>query len=242
MAMSYLEFKGRIRRRDYFVGMFKLSVVFLLAINILSGFYDVKGIRSIGGPLQTSPGMVLLVELLLLVPVLSLFNRRMNDMKASVRNQFSVARIGLPLVVLALILFQAASLFGLDVQFYADLFDPVRRLVLVILGISILLPPDIGPNEYGPDPRGAAPQYKQAPQPTVQTQPSQAFPDLNRLLSKKPAPASMARQGVTSMPAPIRHADRTHRPTPPPVVAAPEAVQRMHKMPEQGRVKPGWFS
>ena len=240
MASSHFDFSGRIRRRDYFTGMARLAVIYVIAANILSAAYETANIRPIGGPLLTSPAMVLLVELALILPALSLFIRRINDMTAVVRSQFAAARVGIPLAAAAVILFQAATLVGLDVQSYSDLLNPLRTVFIFALGIAALLPPDPGQNAYGPDPRGAAAQYR--PAPTPKPQPALPYRDLKTIIAGKPAATPPVKTAVTTNSAPVRHADRIHRPVPAPGPAAPEAVQRMRKLPEQGRVKPGWFS
>lgn len=240
MATSHFTFLGRIRRRDYFIGMARLAVIYVISINILSVASKTAGIRSMGGPLIMSPAMMLLVELALILPILSLFIRRMNDMTAAIRTQFAAVRIGLPLAAVAIIGLQAASLAGMDVNDYADLINPLRSVIFLALGFAVLLPPDPGQNVYGADPRGTAAQYKLSP--AKKPQKAQAHLDLKTIVAKKPAATPPVKTAVTSNTAPVPHADRIHRAPQPSAPTAPEAVQRMRKLPEQGRVKPGWFS
>ncbi len=240
MATSHFAFSGRIRRRDYFIGMARLAVIYVISINILSVASKTTGIRVLGGPLIMSPTMIVLVELALILPVLSLFIRRMNDMTAAIRTRFAAVRIGLPLAAVAIIGLQAAGLAGLDVRDYADLVNPLRSVIFLALGFAVLLPPDPGQNAYGPDPRGSTEQYK--PSPAQKPQTAQTYLDLKTVIAKKPVVTPPVKTAVTSNTAPVPHADRVHRAPQPVVPAAPEAVQRMRKLPEQGRVKPGWFS
>lgn len=240
MASSHFAFSGRIRRRDYFISMARLAVIYVIAINILSVASETSGLRTMGGPLMMSPAMILLVELALIVPALSLFIRRMNDMTAAIRAQFAAARVGLPLAAFAIIGFQAAVLAGFDVQDYADLVDPLRSVVFLAFGIAVLLPPDPGANLYGPDPRGATAPSR--PFPIQKPQPAQSYRDLTATIAKKPAATTPVNLGGGVIATPVPHSDRVHRAPQPVAPATPEAVQRMRKLPEQGRVKPGWFS
>lgn len=240
MATSHFAFSGRIRRRDYFISIARLAVIYVIAINILSVASGTPGIQIMGGPLIMSPAMIVLVELALILPVLSLFIRRMNDMTAAIRTQFAAVRIGLPLAAVAIIGLQAASLAGLDVRDYVDLVDPLRTVIFLALGFAVLLPPDPGQNAFGPDPRGTAAQYK--PSPVQKPQSAQAHLDLKTIIAKKPVATPPVKTSMTTNAAPVPHADRIHRAPQPPAKTVPEAVQRMRKLPEQGRVKPGWFS
>jgi uncharacterized membrane protein YhaH (DUF805 family) len=240
MASSHFAFSGRIRRRDYFISMARLAVIYVIAINILSVASETSGLRTMGGPLMMSPAMILLVELALIVPALSLFIRRMNDMTAAIRAQFAAARVGLPLAAFAIIGFQAAVLAGFDVQDYADLVDPLRTVVFLAFGIAVLLPPDPGANLYGPDPRGATAPSR--PFPMQKPQPAQTYRDLTATIARKPAATTPVNPDGSVITTPVPHADRVHRAPQPVAPATPEAVQRMRKLPEQGRVKPGWFS
>jgi uncharacterized membrane protein YhaH (DUF805 family) len=219
---------GRLGRKDYLAALFKLGMAYFLGVKIVSVLLAIAIRRSGFGEAANPFGMAqaaALMQIILFWPVLTLVSRRMEDVKQSVRERYWVWRFTFPAALTLLVGANALTAVGLGGLVNADLVTTLSPLIpIVLITAGILTPEPVGSGlpklEVGP---AAAP----------------AFAKLAKVIKAKPlsAPEMAMAPSRTYM----RETSR-----PPtlnmPAHASSGAVQRTYTLPQQGRVKAGWFN
>ena len=215
-------------RRDYLVALFKLGLAYFLCVKIVSMLLAIIMRRSGFGEAANSfeaPQAAALMQIILFWPVLTLVSPRMEDVKQSVRERYWVWRFTFPAALTFWVGANALAALGLGGLVNADLVSTLSPLIPIVLITAGFLKPE---------PTGSA-------MPILDAEPVAApmFAKLARVMEAKPASA-------TQLPlAPSRTYQReASRPSASikPALAYAGAIQRTRSLPEQGRVKAGWFN
>ncbi len=225
--------EGRLGRISYFVALFRIALIYLFGTQIFTALVPVLAL-SIGIPIADNPFMALgygalAAQLLIAWPAWSIFRRRMNDARPDLRAKLVNWSVGFPIFLVVLIGMMVAGAAGFETPVSADLHSKMRLMFFVMLfGAGFVPGGDAVP--------GAAAKKDRLLGEIDQQRLMQA------LAAQIVKPSEIeTRQRVT--PRPPRTASPV--PTRSPALAgstAYSAVERMRKLPEQGRVKPGWFS
>jgi uncharacterized membrane protein YhaH (DUF805 family) len=213
---------GRLGRKDYLVALFKLAMAYLLGVKIGSVLVAIvtkwSGFGESANPFG-SPQAAALVQVILFWPVLTLVSRRMADVKKSVREKYWVWRYTFPAALFLLVGAHVLAALGLQRFVNLELVSALGPLVPIVLITAGFLTPEPLSNEVL----------------KLQTGPADepAFAALARTIAAKPAGFS-PKPNVRS---PARQAPQRQQ-----APAGPSAVQRTYRLPQQGRVKAGWFN
>jgi uncharacterized membrane protein YhaH (DUF805 family) len=134
----YAEFTGRSRRKEYWMYVL-LIVVVAVVIGVVEGILGLRGMVGPYGPLSA------LFLLATLVPSLAVSVRRLHDTNRS--GWWLLLSCG-PYVLMLLLLFAGM----LSLVMIVSLLALAGGLVLLVF---MVLEGTRGPNQYGPDPKGA---------------------------------------------------------------------------------------
>lgn len=217
--------EGRMKPSAYLGALFRILIVYVVFAQVLSVFSPTllgtfKGPGSdnlFAGVMWGQTGALVLIAF----PVWSVFQRRLNDMRPDIRSKLSNWSFAFPLFLIVLIGFMVANAAGFDLFFtHADLSNMRFWFTVMLTGAAFVPGSEIVPAK-------------------AQAKSAHLEPDLLRSAAHKTTQAAQvaAKSAVRHMP--VQHASR-----PRPVLAGdqPPVMQRSYKLPEQGRVKPGWFS
>ena len=211
-------------RKDYLIAVFKLGAAYFLCVKIVSLLLAIAirrtGYGEAANPFS-APQAAALMQIILFWPVLTLVSRRMEDVKQSVRERYWVWRFTFPAALTLLVGANALTALGFGGFVNADLVSTLSPLIpIVLVTAGFLTPEPMGGGLLKPD---AAP----------------AFAKLAKLIEAKPVSAAEMAQTATrtyqreaSRPAALSK----------PAHASAGAVQRTYTLPEQGRVRAGWFN
>lgn len=220
----YAPATGSLKPSGYISILFRCGVLFAVATQVLAAVAPSLTAAFNSGASGGLPADFALARfgapLIVGWPLLSAFIRRRNDFRPDLLKQVQMWAMAFPLLMAALYCIPLAEAFGIHVPI-----DPSARSILRTLFFALLIGAALVPGV------GAAP---------VKTRQAQAD-DRLQSASQTAAREALAAQ-IAPKPAgrhlPVAHADR-HKP-----VAAnfPTVIERGRRLPEQGRVKPGWFS
>lgn len=223
----YVSPEGRLSQGAYFWGLLRLTFLIAIGTNILATFIPAL-VHALGFSfsLDTSQSLKMgnMTAFLLSVwPIWSLFRRRLNDTRPDWRARIGNWVIGFTIILIVLVLRIVASAFGIETPIDASMYGQLQKaFFLMLFGLGLVPGRDKVPsaNIAKMDSQKIA---------TDQTLlPEFAMPNKSRAESRRSSPlARIVFRAATEL-----------KPMP---IATP-AVQRLHKQPEQGRVKPGWFS
>ena len=231
MSFIFQRFDGRISNWDYFVGLFKLAAIYGIGMRLLP--FMLANFLSKSQEFENFLGLIPMTAAMMGVnviwPLLALINKRKRDLTDSMRHRLGFYNILLPAAVVVVIVAQVLRATGLDFGDWVSTalaFAPFVVMGTVVLGF---LPSQGGTNRYGPDPRLERGKEKASAE---QTAAAPAPYDIGvrmgaQKMSRPAAPVTNALAG-----APIRAINP----------ALPNSVVRTRKLPQDGRVKPGWFS
>jgi uncharacterized membrane protein YhaH (DUF805 family) len=137
----YAEFTGRSRRKEYWMYVLLLVVVYIV-VGIIESVLHLRGmVAGLYGPLS------LLLALATLVPSLAVGIRRLHDTDRS--GWWLLIGYG-PLLVSMVLPFLGMAGLGL-----AMIVMIVALIGFLVLLVFMVLEGTRGPNQYGPDPKGA---------------------------------------------------------------------------------------
>ena len=159
-----------------------------------------------------------------LFPIWSIFQRRVNDMRPDIRAKLQTWQFAFPLFLAGLIGLMIAHALGYRTPLDDIDLSRVRFWFAVMLFGSTFVPG----GELVPAAKRAA-------------MPSSSNDDF-LAAAQNAAREAIAAQVATRTAARPTHTPASARPRPATVGNMPLAVERTRKLPEQGRVKPGWFS
>ncbi|HEX6375691.1 MAG TPA: DUF805 domain-containing protein [Allosphingosinicella sp.] len=136
----FAEFTGRSRRKEYWMFV-------LLAVAVALVLYLVEGLLGLRGWIGPYGPLVLLFELAILIPSIAVGIRRLHDTNRS--GWWLMIGYGPALVSMLLPLVGIGHLGLIMILTLVSLVGFVALLVLMVLEGTK------GPNQYGPDPKGA---------------------------------------------------------------------------------------
>lgn len=210
---------GPMGRKDYFTAFFKLGVAYFITAKVISVLYIFSFDQGVEKTVENARAAVplanVLAQLILLWSVLVLVQRRMLDVKQSVRAKYWAWRFTFPAALIVLVGANLLRALGLQRFVDTDLISPLGPLVLIVIVVVGFLTPEDGVV-------------------TIQA----ARPEkLSKAITQKPV--------IVPVPMPSRAYIRDPSrivPSAQPVLAGSSAVQRTRALPQQGRVKSGWFN
>jgi uncharacterized membrane protein YhaH (DUF805 family) len=136
----YAEFTGRSRRKEYW--MFVLLCVCIgIVLYLIDGLLGLRGMIGPYGPL------LLLFDLAILVPSIAVGIRRLHDTNRSgwwLLILYAPALISMLLPMMGIINLSLAMILSI-----------ISLIGLIVLIVFFVLEGTKGPNQYGPDPKGA---------------------------------------------------------------------------------------
>jgi uncharacterized membrane protein YhaH (DUF805 family) len=219
---------GRMGRKDYLASLFKLAMAYFLGVKIVSVLLAIairrSGYGEAANPFAATQAAALM-QTILFWPVLTLVSRRMEDVKQSVRERYWVWRFTFPAALTLLVGANALAALGLGGFVNAELVTTLSPLIPIVLITAGFLTPE---------PMGSAmPKLDAAPVAAP------AIAKLARTIAAKPASApelapAAPRTYQREASRPAVFAKAAH--------ASSGAVQRTRSLPEQGRVRTGWFN
>jgi uncharacterized membrane protein YhaH (DUF805 family) len=216
--------QGRMARAAYLGSLFRILIVYVIFAQMLGVFSPaLLGTFNNADPDKLFKGMMWgQIGALVLIgfPVWSVFQRRVNDMRPDIRSKLSNWSITFPMFLIGLIGFMVANAAGFDLFFDNGDLSNIRFWFTVMLVGAAFVP--------GGETEAAM----------TQTSPVRGEPDFLQVAAHEVFTIKVPpKQDIRHMPVP--HTDR-----PRPVLAGDSlpVIERSYKLPEQGRVKPGWFS
>ena len=221
---------GRMGRKDYLAALFKLGAAYFLGVKIFSVLLAIAirrtGYGEAANPFS-APQAAALMQVILFWPVLTLVSRRMADVKQSVRERYWVWRFTFPAALVLLVGANALTGLGLQRFVNADLVSTLSPLIPIVLITAGFLTPE---------PSAARPRKMEAATPD-----ESAFANLAKSIAAKPADVTARPPKAVQPRTNVRDAARA-APQNQLVLAGSGAVQRTSSLPQQGRVKAGWFN
>jgi uncharacterized membrane protein YhaH (DUF805 family) len=215
----FVPLAGPMGRKDYFIAFFKLGAAYFISAKVISLLYIFSFDQGVEKTVENARAAVplanALTQLILLWSVLALVHRRLQDVKHSVRAKYWAWRFTLPAALVVLIGANFLRALGLQRFVDADLISPLGPLVLIVIVAAGFLAPEDGT------------EMAETAKPVKLSKPVSEKP------LKIPAPAPSR--------AYMRDSPRS-APTPQPVLAGSGAIQRTRVLPQQGRVRSGWFN
>jgi uncharacterized membrane protein YhaH (DUF805 family) len=219
--------EGRLSRGGYFLALIRVVIIYVFAAQILTVFSpSLFGTFNSGEPadiFHTIKWAQIGAVAIIAFPIWSLFQRRLNDMRPDISKRLAPWSVAFPIILVGLIGLMLANAAGVKTPLDDADLSQIRFWFPVMLFGSAFVP---GGDKVPESVMKKANAEKAKP---METAPSQfKLPGISQspAAAWKPEPRSAPR----------------HQPIPANPVMANQAVQRQHKLPEQGRVKPGWFS
>ena len=220
--------QGRLAPSAYLGALMRILIVYVLFAQILS----VMGpsfvlLSSAGAPADMFRSVMwgqIGAIVLIAFPVWSIFQRRVNDMRPDIRSKLQTWQLAFPLFLAGLTGLTVVHALGYSTPFDEVDLGRVRFWFVVMLFGAAFVP--------GGE---LAPAAKRV---------TTALASADNLLTaaQNAAREAVAAQAATRTAARSTHATASARPKPAHISTMPLAVERTRKLPEQGRVKPGWFS
>jgi len=140
----YMDFEGRVRRTQFW-HFILVYVVVGLGVSIVGGILAMPGLRSLYG-------------LAMLLPTLGMTARRLHDIDKPTSWVLILAIPFLLEILLGLLALFSLFLYPLFILIagLATLISLAMLIALVVIIYFCAQPGTVGPNQYGPDPKGAA--------------------------------------------------------------------------------------
>ena len=222
--------EGQLSRKSYFVALFRIAIIYVVGVQLFAIFQPsllaMVGKSSSENPLDRLVVAQIGAQFLIAWPAWSIFQRRLNDIRPNIRSKLSNWAVGFPLYMAILLIVMVVSAFGIELPIDKGLHGTLRLCFFLMLFCVGLFP--------GIDSETVTPSVAQSGrdiQEQVPTELKELFAarrQLQELFAKQIVPEP------TPAIQPIRNAA--------PASSFPDVMERGRKMPEQGRVKPGWFS
>jgi uncharacterized membrane protein YhaH (DUF805 family) len=219
--------EGRLSQWAYFWGLLRLTFLIAIGTNILAtfipAFVNALGFSFSLGTSQSLKMGNMTAFLLSVWPVWSLFRRRLNDIRSDWRARIGNWVIGFTIILIVLVLRIVASAIGIETPIDASMYGQLQKVFfLMLLGL------------------GLVPGGEKVPSSNV------AKIDVKKIAIEQPSLSGFAQSYSSRVESrhrspSVRTVSRATTEIKPKILATP-AVQRLQKLPEQGRVKPGWFS
>lgn len=225
--------EGRLDRMAYFGALFRIALIYLFGTQVFTAFVPVIAMSS-GHPITGNPFLAmnygaLAAQLLIAWPAWSIFKRRMNDARPDLRAYLTNWSIGFPIYLVVLLGVMVAGALRFETPVTPELHGNMRLIFFMMLfGAGFIPGGDSLPSATAESTGERGDLRQQAPMPF------------------EIAPAARSTEGTARQ----RHVQQPARAPHPLPKLYPElarshatlAVERTRKLPEQGRVKHGWFS
>ncbi len=214
--------EGQLSRSAYLGALLRIVVIYVLFAQILSVFSPTllttfnsdQPSDIFQGIKWGQIGAIILIAF----PVWSLFQRRVNDMRPDIRERLNTWSVAFPIILVGLIGLMVANAAGFDTPLDGADLSNIRFWFAVMLFGSALVPG--GDNVSAKDLKKIRTDAQQQLASIIAQAPKEAVPTMHT----RPHPVAR------------------HQPIPANPLPGQQVAQRQYKMPEQGRVKPGWFS
>lgn len=216
--------QGRLAPSGYLGALMRILIVYVIFAQVLSVlgpsflvlFDAAAPVDMFRSVIWGQIGAIVLIAF----PVWSIFQRRVNDMRPDIRAKLQAWQFAFPLFLAGLVTLMVVHALGYSTPLAGMDLSRIRFWFVVMLFGSAFVP--------GGD---VAPARKLV---------TAAEPFLTTIQKASPE----ARTAQFSAAPSRRHVQtpREERPMPAALANMPLAVERTRKLPEQGRVKPGWFS
>jgi uncharacterized membrane protein YhaH (DUF805 family) len=229
----YVPAEGRLERISYFVALFRIALIYMFGTQIFTALAPVLA-QSIGVPITGNPFMALgygalAAQLLIAWPAWSIFRRRLNDARPDLRAKLVNWSFAFPIFLIALLGVMVAGAAGFELPISAELHSRMRLMFFVMLfGAGLVPGGDAVPDAAAGKIRAREDIDRQV---MLQTLAAQTGKPVEVETRQRAAPRPPRAAFPMSDPASALAGSS----------AAP-AVERTRTLPQQGRVKPGWFS
>lgn len=210
----------------YLGGLVRVLLVYVIFVQLISALgmpllmsTQSEGVVDVFTGLKWSQVAAII---LIAFPVWSLFRRRINDIRPDIREKLSSWAFGFPIFLIGLLVFMVLNAAGYDTFFDDAELARIRFwFVVMLFGVAFLPGGDVVPEK---------------------AKPSKPQPDMFQTATQKANREALAAQ-IANKPA-GRHLPAAHSDRPKPAAAPnfPPVIVRTRKLPQDGRVKPGWFS
>ncbi len=220
--------QGRLAPSAYLGALMRVLIVYIVFAQLLSVvgpsffvmFNDAVPVDMFRSVMWGQVGAIVLIAF----PVWSIFQRRVNDMRPDIRSKLQTWQFAFPLFLAGLTSLMVVHALGYSTPFDEVDLSRVRFWFVAMLFGSAFVPG----GELVPAAKRAA------------TAPASADDFLTA--AQNAAHEAIAAQVATRTAARPKHTPASARPKPTATSNMPLAVERTRTLPEQGRVKPGWFS
>ena len=216
--------QGRFSPAAYLGALFRIAIVYIFSAQVLSILApSLLGTFNSDLPVDMSKGFMwgqIGAIVLIAFPVWSTFQRRINDMRPDIREKLKPWNVAFPLIFIGLIAVMIAHALGLETAFDGFDLNGIHFWFAIMLFGAAFVPGG-----------GSVPDkaVKNPAEPFQNATQRAAREALAGQLAAKPAGRHL----------PTAHVDR---PKPSPATNFPQVIQRTRNLPQDGRVKPGWFS
>jgi uncharacterized membrane protein YhaH (DUF805 family) len=230
----FQSYEGRIRRKDYFIALIKLTLLYFIFCQLFGmlplAFAMLSGGTESTGSFNVMPMAAATARVLLFWPLLALFLKRMHDVNSDLRARLWTWSLGFPILLIVHVVSIALLVFGINWPIDNDFAATIQNGVYLAIVAVGFLTPHVGANQFGPDPRRVSPS-----QASVSALPEPEFQKLKAMITSRSEPSGS--QSADTMRAKVRINE-----APAPRKHMPEVIQRTRPLPEQGRIKYGWFN
>jgi uncharacterized membrane protein YhaH (DUF805 family) len=214
--------QGKLSRAAYLGALLRIVIIYVLFVQVLSVFSPtlLTTFKS-GEPADTFLGIKwgqIGAIIFIAFPVWSLFQRRVNDMRPDIREKLNTWSVAFPLILAGLVGLMVANAVGFATPLDSADLSNIRFWFAVMLFGSAFVPGG-----------------EHVPAKNLKKIRSEAQQNLISTLAQMPKEVDPT---TRTQPHPVAR----HQPIPANPLPGMQVAQRQYKMPEQGRVKPGWFS
>lgn len=218
--------QGRLAPSAYLGALFRILIVYVIFAQVLSAigpamfgtFNSRTPVDLFESVLWGQVGAMALIAF----PVWSSFQRRFNDMRPDLRGKLQAWSVYFPLILSGLISWMIIHAAGIQTPVDGIDLSSVRFWFAVMLFGAAFVPGGDAVPASKTAKKSTPDLFQSATQNTARDAPTERF-------ATKPAGRHL----------PVAHADR---PKPIPAVNFPQVIVRTRSLPQDGRVKPGWFS
>lgn len=226
----YVPANGRLKPSGYLGVLIRCAFIFAIATQILAALTPalMTTFNSSASGARLPDFTLARIGALLVVawPLMSAFIRRRNDFRPDLLQKLQVWALGFPVLMVALFCIPLAEALGIPVSI-----DPSLRSSLQTLFFALLIGAAFVPGgDQAPLPRS---------QPIARPAAGASRAETVVTASQRAAIEAIASQLAQKGAAQPRH---VAQPRAAATAKFPNVIERGRKMPEQGRVKPGWFS
>jgi hypothetical protein len=220
--------QGRLVPSAYLGALFRILILYVIFAQLLSiagpaiigTFNSQQPVDMFNGVALGQNGAIVLIAF----PAWSVFQRRFNDMRPDLRDKLKTWSAAFPLVLAVLIGLMIAHAAGIITPLDGIDLSSVRFwFTIMLVGAAFVPGADAVPNENKAPAAKSAPDLFQSPLQNAGRE------KLTGQIAGKPAG---------------RHLPTVHVDRPKPAIPTnfPQVVVRTRSLPQDGRVKPGWFS